>query len=309
MIQHIKYLIILLLVICFSCKDDKISKNIAKKSTVKIEQVKIKQETITVTFYKAFSFCGNQVGYFTEQEATELYRDKTIKLNVDSEKKVNKVSVYPEEKLNCIYKNLDLGGRIETKGFKTKDIFPFDNITLFNNKYIVVSRDGYFFVFIRKIENRKDAVSKEIISFKGFEMLFNHYLIGLSIIDEKEENLYKRYGFDFSTVCVCDSPSMYIDINSKDLIVFNYCESNKSISNIKSKSIFKIKKIENEGKKILITTSSSLKFTFEKKAEFPIFQMQVEGDFPTKYVGNDLKKDFTPTPEKFKKIECGDFGG
>jgi hypothetical protein len=309
MIQHIKCLITLLLLICFSCKEDKIYKNIVEKNATIIKPVKTKQETKTFTFYKAFSFCENQVGYFTEQEARDLYIDKTITLNIDSEKKANQLSIYTEEKFKCIYRNLDIGGKIEIKYFKTKDVFPFDNIALLDNKYIVVSRDGYFFVFINNSENKKNTVSKETISFQGFELLFNHKLIGLSIIDEKEVDLYKKYGLDFSTVCVCDSPSMYIDINSKELIIFNYCDSNKSMSTIKNKTIFKIVKTENEGNKISITASPNLKLTFEKKTKFPVFQMQVKGDFPTEYVGNDLKKNFTSTPEKFKKIDCGDFGG
>jgi hypothetical protein len=309
MIQHIKCLITLLLLICFSCKEDKTYKNIVEKKTIIIRPIETKQETKTFIFYKAFSFCDNQVGYFTGQEARDLYIDKTITLNTNDEKKLNKLSAYTEEKFKCIYKNLGIDRIIETKYFKTKDVFPFDNIVLLDNKYIVVSRDGYFFVFINKSENKKNTVSKEPISFQGFELLFNHKLIGLSIIDEKEVNLYKKYGLDFSTVCVCDSPSMYIDTNSKELIIFNYCDVNKSMSTIENKTIFKITKIENEGNKISITSSPNLKLTFEKKPEFPVFQMQVKGDFPTKYVGNDLKKNFTSTPQKFKKIECGDFGG
>ncbi len=160
-----------------------------------------------------------------------------------------------------------------------------------------------------EIINKNDTDSKEKTSFQGFELLFNHKLIGLSIINDKEEDPYKKYGLDFSTVCFCNSPSMYIDINSKKLIIFNYCDSKKTIDSIEKKTIFKITKIENEGNKISINTSNNLKLIYEKKSELPLFQIQIEGNFPNEYVGNDLKKFFTSTPEKFQEEDCGDFDG
>lgn len=162
---------------------------------------------------------------------------------------------------------------------------------------------------ITQSEDKKNNVSRETTSFQGFELLFNQKLIGLSIINEKEEDPYKKYELDFSTVCVCDSPSMYIDINSRELIIFNYCDSSKSVASIEKKTIFKITKIEKEGNKISINTSNNIKLICEKKSEFPLFQIQFEGNFPNEYVGNDLKRNFTSTPEKFKKADCGDFGG
>ncbi|WP_310557109.1 hypothetical protein [Flavobacterium sp.] len=309
MIQHIKNLLILILLICFSCKEKNVSKIIVKENATSIIAIKSEQKTKFFSFYKAFSFCENNVGYFTEQEARDLYVDKTITLDIEDEKKVSPSLSYTKEKLDCIYKNLDLSGIITTKYFKNEDVFPFDNIALVDNKYVVVARDGYFFVFIIQGENKKNPVLKDVTSYQGFESLLNHKLTGLSIIDEKAYDPYKKYGLDFSIVCMCDSPSLYINTTSKELIIFNYCDSNKSISNVENKSIFKIEKIENKGNKLIIIATPNLKITCEGEGEVPVFKMLVEGDFPKEYVGSDLKKVFTSVPEKFQKEDCGDFGG
>jgi hypothetical protein len=310
MIQHIRQLLILLLILCFSCKNENVSKStmLAGHSTNK-ELEQPKNNIKTFTFYKAFSFCENRVEYFTEQEAKDLYADKIITLNIEETGKENQSSNFTQEKLRCICENLDISNIIDTKFFKTKDVFPFDNILFLENKYAIVARDGYFFVFIIQSENKKNNTSKELSPFKGFELLVNHKLTGLSIIDTKKLDPYKKYGLDFSTVCVCDSPSMYIDTNSEELIIFNYCDSNQSINTIENKTIFNITKTVPQENKIIITTSKNLEITCEKSKNSSIFKIQFKGDFPKKYVGNDLKSFFTTTPEKFKKIDCGDFGG
>ncbi len=58
-----------------------------------------------------------------------------------------------------------------------------------------------------------------------------------------------------------------------------------------------------------VTTDSNLHLTFTKIENFPIYEMTVKGNFPNKYVGTDLKNFFTTNPEKFSKVDCGDFGG
>jgi len=305
MIQHIRTVLILLLLIFFSCKGKDDSEMIVKKNITisKINSPEKKNETFT--FYKAFSFCENQVGYFTDQEAKDLYANKSIKLDANI---INSSQqTYIKEKLDCIKRNLDINEIISTKYIKTKDVFPFDNLALFNNKYIVVSRDGYFFVFSNQNDNNSE--SKEISSLNGFESIVNHNLIGLSIIDEKARDPLKKYGLDSSTVCVCDSPSMYIDLDSKKLIIFNYCDSNESLNLIENKVSYLITNLETSSDKLVIFTNSNLKITFEKTTNFSIFQLRVVGDFPKQYVGNDLKLFFTPEPEKFQKEDCGDFGG
>ena len=108
---------------------------------------------------------------------------------------------------------------------------------------------------------------------------------------------------------MCDSPSLYIDKNLNELIIFNYCDSNQSLSTIENKIIFKITNIEKKIDGIVVFAEQNLKLTFKKEDKLPIFQMKVEGDFPNEYVGSDLKSFFTFEPEKFQKEDCGDFDG
>ncbi|UOU98485.1 hypothetical protein MUU74_00620 [Chryseobacterium daecheongense] len=311
MIQHIKTILIPILLLFLSCKQGKASEIKTEKNNITIQQPL--QESKTFIFYRAFGFCDSEVGYFSEKEARDLYSDKIISINSKEGKIESVATVFDEEKINCLNKNLELKLHKQTKiqVFKTADSFPFDNLILLNNKYIVVSRDGYFFTFIIKDENVKSAaISKEIdTSSQNFNSLLNHKIVGLSIINEQMTNPYKKYGLDFSTVCYCNSPSMYIDAKSKELFIFNYCSSNNTINKIENKFTYKITKIDFVENKMIIMTSSNLKLTFQKKDKIPLFQIQIEGDFPTKYVGNDLKQIFTPEPHKFQKIDCGDFEG
>ena len=189
----------------------------------------------------------------------------------------------------------------------TKDDFPFNRMILFNNEYLITSRDGYFFVF-KSEEIVNKILMKENNSLKGFESVVNKSLVGLSIINNNENDPYKKYGIDTSTICFCDSPSIYIDTFSKELVIFNYCDINKTINKLKDKEIYKIHKIEVKGNTLLIVTNS-MKLSFEKIKNVPIYKMQLEGSFPKKNVGNDLKKIYTYEPAKFKKADCENFDG
>ena len=102
MTQHIKKNLILLLLICLSCKEKNVSKNIVKENKTTVKTINSQQLIKTFTFYKAFSFCESQVDYFTAQEADNLYKNKTIELNIEGVKKSNPSSVYTNEK-NKLY--------------------------------------------------------------------------------------------------------------------------------------------------------------------------------------------------------------
>lgn len=71
----------------------------------------------------------------------------------------------------------------------------------------------------------------------------------------------KKYGLDFTTLCNCNSPSMYVSDTSKDLTIFNYCDDQ---ADVKNKFTSKITKLEVVNKKLVISTISGLKISFEK---------------------------------------------
>lgn len=182
---------------------------------------------------------------------------------------------------------------------------------LINNKYIIVSRDGYFFVFKRKNEQINKKINESSYQQKDFETLLNKNIVGLSIVNTKEKSVYKKYGIDFSTSCLCDSPTLHIDKKKNELIIFNYCDSSTNTSTfreIKQKHIYKISKITIENN-IIITTENNLTITFSKIKNLPLYELSIKGAFPTDYTGNDLKKIYTTEPEKYVKEDCGDYEG
>ena len=107
---------------------------------------------------------------------------------------------------------------------------------------------------------------------------------------------------------MCDSPSLYINSSSNELIIFNYCDSDLILKKIKDKTICKILKTELQDNKLVITTKN-FKISFKKQSEIPLFQVAIDGNFPKEFVGSDLKIIFTTKSEKFNKEDCGDFQG
>lgn len=140
------------------------------------------------------------------------------------------------------------------------------------------------------------------------ENLFNKKLVGLSVVNKKSKNPYKKYGLSFSTVCYCDSPAIYIDKNPQELIIFNYCESSKSLKKNENKYVYKIEKILNEKDQLQVFTNN-LNITFKKDKQLPFYHITIKGIFPTNYVGSQVEKIYTDQPEKFYKEDCGDFQG
>jgi len=304
MIQHIKYFIIPLLVfISLSCQQSsKPSQEIKPENHKSIEK-----QSRNFVFYKSFGFCNSEVGYFSQQEADDLYDDKTITIDKKDEIKSDATSVFDEEKWKCLNENLNLKQNSNIKIIKTKDDFPFEKLVLIDDKYVIVSRDGYFFIFILK--ETIASVEKKSTNQQNFSPLFNVQLTGLSTINSKEQDIYKKYGLDFSTLCNCNSPSIYLNKESKELIIFNYCDNEKPFKDIKNKYLFKIDKLEVIDDEMIVS-NDNLELSFQKLEDGKIYQMKIlKGKFPNDFVGNDLKTFYTSQPEKFQKISCGDYDG
>lgn len=186
MIRHTKtFLFILTIFItCLSCKKAQTieTNNIEKKNNVTHTQPI--QKTEIFSFHKAFEFCDSKIAYFTKEEADKLYADKKIEINLNEGKIISVQNVFTTEKIDCITKTLDLQDIIGVKTFKTKDNFPFDNLTLINNSFLIVSRDGYFFVFstnqriVNKIaENKTDCKEFEEEMTSGEECIIRNTTI------------------------------------------------------------------------------------------------------------------------------------
>ncbi|NQD70884.1 hypothetical protein HP439_09155 [Sphingobacterium shayense] len=304
MSHHIKYFSIPLLVfMLFSCQQT--TRPLQEK---KPEQNKtIETQRSSFKFYKSFGFCNSEIGYFSQQEADDLYADKIIKIDKKNVIKSDAFSAFDEEQWDCIKENLSLKNDNNIKIINTNADFPFEKLVLVDDKYVVVSRDGYFFTFILK--EAIASVQKNNARDHNFTLLFNVPLTGLSIVNPKEPDIFKKYGLDFSTVCNCNSPSIYLNKDANELIIFNYCDNNIFFKDIKNKYVFNVGKLEVDDEKMIVS-SPDLELSFQKIENGEIYRMKVlRGKFPSNFVGNDLKSFFTSQPKKFQKTGCGDYDG
>ncbi|GGH23492.1 hypothetical protein FAZ19_17290 [Sphingobacterium alkalisoli] len=304
MSQQIKYFSIYLLVfLSLSCQQTTRPSHGKKPEHTKT----IENRRNSFGFYKSFGFCNSEIGYFSQQEADDLYADKIIKIDKRNEIKSDSFSAFDQEKWNCIKENLNLKNDNNIKIITTNANFPFEKLTLIDDKYVVVSRDGYFFTFILK--DTIESAEKIHTLGQNFTPLFNMQLTGLSVVNSKEPDVYKKYGLDFSTICNCNSPSIYLNKDAKELIIFNYCDKEIPFKDIKNKYHFEVDKLEVDGDKMVVS-SRDLELSFQKVENGKIYHLKVlKGKFPNNYVGNDLKSFYTFQPDKFQKASCEDYDG
>jgi len=176
--------------------------------------------------------------------------------------------------------------------------FPITEIdTIYNTNIIELPVDS------SKIKN--DTVS--------FGKFFNRELIGLSIKrDKKSKTGEKKYWIDIYSNCVCDSPSLLIAKEQKEMYLYNYCSN--SIPPKSEEPFYKyfIEEIIFVEKMIKVKVSNNengvIVFSF-KKLNKDIYELDFEGDFPSEYIGARVNKFFTSSPENFEKEDCGDFDG
>lgn len=259
-------------------------------------------------FYKSFAFCDSNVGYFSQTEADALYAGKTVSLENNEAKEVDLSSLYSKEEWACIEKNLGVHPT-RAKEVKYKEPFPFDQLVLINDTYLVVVRDGYFFAFAEHEKATTSPSVQHTTTGSVFASLFNTPLVGLSVLDENQETIFKKYGTDSISECMCNSPSLYIDDRKKELNLFNYCDGAKSLQNMDKKYVLKITSIMIEGEKLVIHTDSNARLTFKQAGNPDLFELIWQGQIPTEHIGNELKNYFTPYPAKFSKTTCGNYDG
>lgn len=307
MIRHTKHLVALFLLIgFFSCSEGKVQQ--AKSQPTDSVRVHATNSPSFV-FYKSFAFCESEIGYFAQKEADSIYADKTLAISFADRKPVAIASLYSDSEWQCIKKNLDISDPVVVETVASNEAFPFDKLILINNKYLLAARDGYFFVFNELLNSDTKFQKDKAVSNEAFEPIFNKKLIGLSIINEQEQSIFKKYGIDFTAECMCNTPSVYIDKQKNELVLFNYCDGSRKLSEIEHKVILKISSMKMEGEKLIFSTDQNIKFTFSRKEHQALFELNVEGKLPTDYIGTDLKRYFTPQPQQFYKADCGDYQG
>lgn len=304
--MKIIYLIIFFVVPIFSCKKNReIITDKSKSTTVTIKNDK--------SHYKSCEEILFEVIKYSNVKALKKFKN----LNIRIESKINKKFVIELYIQNNISEESSVE-KIANQTVGWLEFFPSEkklqDITndpenpeiLTYNKSIIDNIDFYKVCGFITDKNSNETNNS---SHKNFENLFNKLIVGLSIIDEKEKDSYKKYGLDFNTICLCNAPSFFINTKSNEFIIFNYCDSNNDFKEIENKYSYKITKIEAENRELIIITSGNLKIKFYQTDNKIIYEMNYEGNIPTDFVGSDIKKLYTSEYNKFVAIDCEDFSG
>ncbi|OOV20842.1 hypothetical protein BXU10_13650 [Flavobacterium sp. LM4] len=126
-------------------------------------------------------------------------------------------------------------------------------------------------------------------------------LIPIDTVDSKSENIYKKYGIEFSGNCyTCDLAE--IAITEQTLKLTNVCDVNLNRE-------FEIIKITNAKSEIEIKTQQS-DFIFTEIDKTPIYELKITG----KEINAEnlrISKYYTLKKllKKFEQHDCGDFEG
>lgn len=175
MTHHIKSVLVLSLVFFLSCGGNKSIELDKQNESVFEQTLEAKDE---FAFYKSFPFCDNQIGAYTQAEADAIYQDKSILLDDSSEKEtLDWNSFFYENAQECVENEL---GEKHASSYllSTKGDFPFEQVVVFNEKYILVAQDGYFFVFkgnaSNGVESNLEAVINQLEKSKNLSLPINY---------------------------------------------------------------------------------------------------------------------------------------
>ena len=126
-------------------------------------------------------------------------------------------------------------------------------------------------------------------------------LIPIDTVDSKNNNIYKKYGIEFSGNCYnCDLAEL--SITDKRIKLTNVC-------NAKLNRIFEIEKIANTKIKIEIKTKQN-DFVFSQIDKAPIYQLKITGkDIKDKNLRISKYYTLKKLLKKFEQHDCGDFEG
>lgn len=126
-------------------------------------------------------------------------------------------------------------------------------------------------------------------------------LIPIDVLDSKSNNVYGKYGIEFSGNCYsCDLASLSITKNK--MIWTNICDENDT---------FEINDLlfSNQGNKTIIKTSERT-YTLAKIDKAPVYELIIEGE-KLELKNKRISKYFTieKALPLFKEHDCGDFEG
>jgi hypothetical protein len=155
----------------------------------------------------------------------------------------------------------------------------------------------------KALENNKKIASSIKVKYAD---LFNTELVGLT---KDFEN--KRHYVDFSSACMCNSPSILI--KERKAYLFNYCKDQLPPLSKEPYYTYNIIEINEITSGLFLSLkdekNKTLELVFNKSNNENIYLLKVMGEFPTDYIGNKICSYFTFNPDKFDVEDCGDFDG
>ncbi|GAA0872263.1 hypothetical protein GCM10009117_14100 [Gangjinia marincola] len=257
--------------------------------------------------YENIVFQLNQNGIRINEDSTEeIFRTKLpIKIYFNAYMKQFYINLF-QDKLKISLPDSIISIRNKNAHIKASPLKSlFDDAFIVKN-YFIIEQDGFAHIFSNQIIS--DEKSKIAIP-PAFDEIVNKELVGISILNESNSDPYKKYGLDFETLCYCNTPSLLINKDDGNLIVFNYCDKESVPENSERIHILKIIEAKKMKASLYLKTESNVELYINKKTGIPIYQIIIDGPFPKEYVGNTIKENFTPEPEKFEKVSCKDFDG
>ena len=147
----------------------------------------------------------------------------------------------------------------------------------------------------------KNEKSKSEISEIQNNEIYNDTLIPIQIQNEKSENIYQKYGLEFTGNCyACDLAEFKIEKNK--ISIHNVCD-------IENKMNLEIVKAEQSDKQIKIETKNC-KFIFIKIHNEPIYKLKIiNGTIEKKNLRISEYYTISKSLSKFEVHDCGDFQG
>ena len=137
--------------------------------------------------------------------------------------------------------------------------------------------------------------------------LFNVELVGVT----KDSINTKRYYVDFSSACMCDSPSILLKENRAYL--FGYCKDTLPPLSKEPYYTYHIIKITETDDSLSISlkneNNEKLELIFKTSNNELIYELKVVGAFPDAHLGSRVCQYFTYKATDFEIEDCGDFQG
>ena len=156
MTRHINCALVTILLVAISCSGKSIILEEANKKEPALVVEQDDQEIENYVFFKSFQFCDNPYAALTSEEAWTLFTNK--KINFDRSnigELIDLNSYFFEGAKKCIED--ELGEKFASAHLvSSNEDSPFNEIALFNDKYLLIAQDGFFFAFKTSDEASKN---------------------------------------------------------------------------------------------------------------------------------------------------------